>query len=50
MNLAAALIALSLLLLAALGLAALFLSGRRSRDANAEDPPASQLDRDRDRG
>jgi hypothetical protein len=39
MNIAAALIAVSLLLLAGLGLAGLFLSGRESRAANADDPP-----------
>lgn len=39
MNLAAALIALSLLLLLGLGVAALFLAGRESRSANEDDPP-----------
>jgi hypothetical protein len=38
MNLAAVLIAVSLLLFAALGLAGLFLAGRQSRTANADDP------------
>jgi ABC-type transporter Mla maintaining outer membrane lipid asymmetry permease subunit MlaE len=39
MNLVGMLIAISLLLLAGLGVAALLLAGRRSRDANADDPP-----------
>jgi hypothetical protein len=39
MNTAAALIAISLLILAGLGLAGLFLAGRESRAANADDPP-----------
>jgi hypothetical protein len=39
MSLAGSLIAFSLLLLAGLGVAALFLAGRRSRDANDDDPP-----------
>jgi hypothetical protein len=39
MNLVGALIAVSLLLLAVLGLAALLMSGRSSRDANDDDPP-----------
>lgn len=38
MNAAAALIAVSLLLLAALGVAGLFMAGRESRAANADDP------------
>lgn len=38
MNAVGALIAVSLLLLLALGAAALFLSGTNSRDANAADP------------
>jgi hypothetical protein len=40
MNLAASLIAFSLLLLLAMGVAALFLAGRTSRSANRDDPPA----------
>lgn len=38
----AALIAISLLLLAALGMAGLFLAGRDSRSANGDDPPARE--------
>lgn len=38
MNLAASLIALSLLLLLGLGVAALFMAGRDSRSANEDDP------------
>jgi hypothetical protein len=38
MSTAAALIAISLFLLAGLGLAGLFLAGRESRPANADDP------------
>jgi hypothetical protein len=38
MNLVGVLIAISLLLLAGLGVAGLFLSGRTSRDANDDDP------------
>ena len=38
MSTAAALIAISLFLLAGLGLAGLFLAGRESRAANADDP------------
>jgi hypothetical protein len=38
MNTAAVLIAISLLMLAVLGLAGLFLAGRESRAANADDP------------
>lgn len=38
MRLAGILIAVSLLLLAGLGVAALFLAGRSSRDANDDDP------------
>ncbi len=40
MNLAASLVAFSLLLLLGLGVAALFLAGRDSRSANKDDPPA----------
>jgi hypothetical protein len=39
MNTAAILIGISLLLLAGLGIAGLFLAGRESRAANADDPP-----------
>jgi hypothetical protein len=39
MNLAASLIAISLLVLLGLGVAALFLAGRTSRSANQDDPP-----------
>ena len=38
MNLAGVLIAVSLLLLAGLGIAGLFLAGRSSREANDDDP------------
>lgn len=38
MNLASILIAVSLLLLAGLGVAVLFFGGSRSRDANDDDP------------
>jgi hypothetical protein len=38
MNLAGTLIAVSLILLAALGVAALFLAGTRSAEANLDDP------------
>lgn len=38
MQLVGVLIAISLLLLAALGIAALFMTGRRSGDANDDDP------------
>mgnify|MGYP001079692612 CR=1 FL=1 len=38
-NPASALIAISLILLLALGAAALFMAGTRSRDANDADPP-----------
>jgi hypothetical protein len=40
MNLAASLVAVSLLLLLGLGVVALFLAGRDSRSANEDDPPA----------
>lgn len=39
MSLVGTLIAFSLLILAALGLGALWLAGRDSRDANDDDPP-----------
>ncbi len=39
MNLAASLIAVSLLLLLGVAVAALFLAGRDSRSANDDDPP-----------
>ena len=39
MDLAGSLIAISLLLLIALGVAALFLAGRDSRSSNDDDPP-----------
>lgn len=42
MNIAATLIAVSLLLLAGLGVAGLFLAGRESRSANADDPRPRQ--------
>lgn len=44
MQLAGILIAVSLLLLAALGLAALVLAGRSSRSANADDPEPRRRD------
>ena len=40
MNAVGALIAISLVLLLALGVASLFMAGTRSRDANEADPPA----------
>jgi hypothetical protein len=39
MNLAASLIAISLILLAAVAVASLFMAGTDSRSANADDPP-----------
>jgi hypothetical protein len=44
-NAVGALIAISLLLLLALGVAALFLSGTNSRDANDADPPSEAHER-----
>jgi hypothetical protein len=42
MSLVGILIAVSLLLLAALGLGALWLAGRDSRSANDDDPPGDE--------
>jgi nitrogen fixation-related uncharacterized protein len=49
MSLVGSLIAVSLLILAFLGVAALFLAGNNSQDANQDDPPApGDVRRDRD--